>query len=377
MFPFDPASGMFVHLLPPGPVTEFPRDPLALEAYFKAMPLQGYQTHIDLGTQGIYGEITVEGVQKMCQDAEQNGDHPVHTFLDLGSGVGKACLAAALFGPASIERSLGIELAKNRTEIGNDAIDGLHKLLDEEEDESKRNEERSRLEKVKLMTGDFLDLAAAWIASADLIWISNMCFPSEVNLQLGLLIDAVAQENCIIYASCPLPISRIADPVRVEAMPQSWQPQHKVNRYVIRGPVVRRTQELVHVRAPCPSFAAAIARAFTFWSRLHTITAAGHIPQPQSPQSKPQYEDVIGEEEEREFGPDQLLPAGRVHNAVADALLFLTDAAQMRDLTPLKEAQTQQEMMFEDFEALCQSVADDLNLRKKNVFSWFPFCASK
>lgn len=380
---------------------DFPETWSQLDNFFKSLPSQGYTSDsADIGPKATYGEITAEGVNALFQHVRKMTSDPIRTFLDLGSGIGKACVAAALYGPDSLERSLGIELSDKRTRIAHIAMSTLQELANEDREE--------RLAKVRLRAGDFLEQSTAWIACADVIWISNMCFPEEVNVQLALLLDAFAKENCIISASCNLPIARLnSDCCMRKQVPQSWQPLHEVSMYKIAGPFQRRMKELRNVSVKCSNFEAALERAFYFWATLDSVLTLNPIEDTQRKAKntydinaiydrrrmsgssfvakineegisdrKKQYNaiDKVGGRISEECLHELELPANRVHNAVMDALLFLDDASNLADCCPIEEALAQSPMSFPEFQDLCSEVANVYGFRQRRSFLPFFMC---
>jgi len=392
---------------------DFPESLSQLEIFYKHLPNQGYTVDIcKMGPKATYGEITCEGIGTLFQCARKMTSEPLRTFLDLGSGTGKACVSAALFGPDSLERSLGIELSGKRTEIAHSAIASLRERAQNEDQEQ-------RLDKLHLRTGDFLEQSTAWIACADVIWISNMCFPEEVYVQLALLIDAFAKENCIISASCHLPIARIeSDCSTMIRIPQSWQPLHEVIVYKITGPCQRRMKELRNVSVKCPNFKAALKRAFYFWSTLDSIMTLKSLGDLETMAQNANsingdnfYEttmtifsdqrpilsgssfisrETISDEgilSDRKKGYKEIekpgsriseerlheleLPANRVHNAVLDALLFLDDAKNLADCGQIEEALAKAPMGFSEFQDLCSEVARAYGFRRQSFLPFF------
>eukprot|EP00397_Hematodinium_sp_SG-2012_P044020 GEMP01049063.1.p1 GENE.GEMP01049063.1~~GEMP01049063.1.p1 ORF type:complete len:329 (-),score=76.53 GEMP01049063.1:690-1637(-) len=295
---------------------KFPETRHQLDEYFKNLPAPWFTNdNVDVGLVGTYGEITAEGVHVLLQYAIRTAasSRAIRTFVDLGSGIGKACIAAALYGPETLERCLGIELSEERTQTAQSALQTLK--------ESAPLTAQQKLSKVEFTAGDFFEYAVAWIARADVIWISNVCFPQEVNERLSVLIDAFAREECIVFASCPLLVERKATVgVPLVSIPQSWQPAHEALVYRIVGAPKRRIKWFASPK--CHNFRDACERAFAFWALFDACS--------------------LDKENRGTYVKDVLnaaapLPADRVHSAVVDALFHLTDAVTLACHTPLAQ----------------------------------------
>lgn len=166
----------------------------AVTAVINSLPL-GYaerDSH-ELGQEFTYGELTVEGVAAILQDAHarraSGNGRPVQCFLDLGSGTGKTVLAAAALFPM-LEHAIGVELSKPRHKIASEGREALassavaNRLLD----------------RVTFIHGDACRAVAA-IAAADVIWVSNTCFPDSLNSDLGVAIDDYARQGALVYCT--------------------------------------------------------------------------------------------------------------------------------------------------------------------------------
>lgn len=163
---------------------------------------------------------------------------PGKVFLDLGSGVGKGPIIALLLANGLLKdspkrrsfhfsKAIGIELAESRHAIALDAVAELCRS-------SSRPDYRQTLEtKLTLTQGDILEDAIFAIAAADVIWISNLCFPKELNFRLARLLDAFCKVNTLIFVSSRLNLHRGFEVVSDAGltMAQSWHLGSKVSAY--------------------------------------------------------------------------------------------------------------------------------------------------
>lgn len=114
-----------------------------------------------------YGEMDYSGLDKIL---EFFSDRTFTSFLDIGSGRGKLCLYMCGFD--SIIKSIGVELVQERH---TDAL-----VL-----KSKLNSYPNLISKLELINGDFMNFDLSVLKSTSpLIWISNLCFDSELTNRL-------------------------------------------------------------------------------------------------------------------------------------------------------------------------------------------------
>lgn len=232
-------------------------------------------------TEFTYGELTIEGVRQLTVDAaarfERLNGRPPHCFVDLGSGSGKVALCAAAL-LHSLERSVGVELSLARHEIAKQVCEDL----------GSKQPGLEIPERVLLIHED-VRRAVASIAAADVIWVSNTCFPTELNEAIGAVLDEYAQEGAIVYSTRDLLFSRRAGGVHdgilmadATEMACSWAKNHRAGTCVMVGAPL----------ALMGGNAQPDERAFLRWA------------------------DVAADQED-----DELLSVGALAPAVADALL--------------------------------------------------------
>ncbi|CAD7925802.1 unnamed protein product [Amoebophrya sp. A25] len=150
-------------------------------------------------------------------------------FLDLGSGVGKGPIVASLWANVlqkvryRLQKSIGVELSPHRHQSGLRA----QQLLSELDPEYSAD----LAETLLLVEGDVLECALAYIAAADVIWVSNLLFPKETTARLARLVDAFCKPGCLLLASRELHLVREHEHCGGEILPQSWHAAHKVFVY--------------------------------------------------------------------------------------------------------------------------------------------------
>ena len=136
-----------------------------------------------------YGEVTLDGVKQLAHIFQR---HPIasypasrRVFYDLGSGIGKIVIMMASLVPSIISK--GIELVNERHNMAMTAYRNI--------------KEQSVRSRVEFINDSILDRSlsdAAWI------YVSNLCFSSEINDQLSEKLGRELQVHALIICSKPL-----------------------------------------------------------------------------------------------------------------------------------------------------------------------------
>ncbi|CAK9088229.1 unnamed protein product [Durusdinium trenchii] len=95
-------------------------------------------------------------------------------FLDLGSGDGRAVIAAAVLVP-SLSESLGVELSMSRHQL---AVKNRSRLPDALQDV------------VHFQQCDILQVEPALLGGTEIVWLANLRFPDETVLAINKYLDA-------------------------------------------------------------------------------------------------------------------------------------------------------------------------------------------
>jgi len=165
------------------------------------------------GSQSTYGYLTFSGMDDMLSQVETKDK----VFYDLGSGVGKPPVAAAMLFP-DLKKCIGVELSKGRHDQG---IAVLKDMKD-----------KSVKEKIRLYNGSMLDTV---LDDADLIYISSLCFSHEFLKRLGKYLDNSLKVGTVVMTSKTIPMSR-SELVGRPTVAMSWNSTHQLYHYVITKP---------------------------------------------------------------------------------------------------------------------------------------------
>ena len=162
-----------------------------------------------------YGEVTLDGVKQLAHIFQR---HPIATypvsrrvFYDLGSGIGKNVIMMASLVPSIISK--GVELVNERHNMAMTAYRNI--------------KEQSVRSRVEFIHGSILDRSlsdAAWI------YISNLCFSSEINDQLSEKLGRELQVRALIVCSKPLnhPSLRLIGQTKLS---QTWSSESEAYVY--------------------------------------------------------------------------------------------------------------------------------------------------
>lgn len=168
---------------------------------------------------GTYGAVSLEGVGALLRSAAARlagaAELPLpralarRRFLDLGSGDGRAVLAAAVMAPTLAEAA-GVELCGRRHGLAVQNRRCLPEPL------------RSI---VSLEQGDALRAEASRLAAADIVWVANLRFPDPVVASLNERLE----RHCAIGKDAVVAALRECHFARphtawTERIPMSWNP---------------------------------------------------------------------------------------------------------------------------------------------------------
>eukprot|EP00933_Yihiella_yeosuensis_P035739 TRINITY_DN29327_c4_g1_i1.p1 TRINITY_DN29327_c4_g1~~TRINITY_DN29327_c4_g1_i1.p1 ORF type:complete len:447 (-),score=43.64 TRINITY_DN29327_c4_g1_i1:121-1461(-) len=178
-----------------------------------------------------YGEVTVKGVMEMLHQLPLGFQiNNMSQFVDLGSGIGKMVLQVAIMTDAA--KVTGIELSEERASTASAAKRrsfGRGMLSTEES------------QKIKLLQGDAF-LADGRSEGATHIYVSNLCFPPELNDRLVLLLQELENSIQCVMTLRELPIhqgtvngTRCLRFVQARPVEMSWSKQFMVKYYCSDG----------------------------------------------------------------------------------------------------------------------------------------------
>ena len=182
--------------------------------------LNGYTVNregIDSKYPLTYGEITLTGIEQLCNtfnNTKNINSYPPdqQVFYDLGSGIGKFVIMVAYLYPNIISK--GIEIVSDRHD---QAMIAYNKITDES------IKKRIMLSCCSLFDNNIGD--AAWL------FISNLCFSSELNAQLAEKITNEVKKHTLIVCSKQLELSPQLFKKQDIIVPMTWSDNSSAYMY--------------------------------------------------------------------------------------------------------------------------------------------------
>jgi len=132
------------------------------------------------GDEWFYGELEFDAARDALRRCAAARDGL--TFVDLGSGVGKMCVAAALTG--AYARARGVEILGELHAAASDAVERLEGAIDAALEAGAEGEDAEALRRAKAceVTVDLGDLLNFDVSDADVVYIHATCFTPELLL---------------------------------------------------------------------------------------------------------------------------------------------------------------------------------------------------
>jgi hypothetical protein len=188
-----------------------------------------------------YGEMEYEGMEELYNYIKKKYNSYLDTFIDVGSGRGKLCMFMAA--QKNIDKSVGIELVKERYE---DAL-LLQKELIEYQDTGKTTQRTHRelcrggsggekidyAKKVTLINQNILDIDFENYISPDsnvFVWFSNLCFEQNTTNEIFQKINEELPNNSIVCCS-KMPNPTVGIFLGKIQIPMSWSKNSEVYIY--------------------------------------------------------------------------------------------------------------------------------------------------
>jgi len=191
-----------------------------------------------IGKLSTYGFVTFSGLRKLLKAAvmklRRDASHVVDgedslasnlagfRFLDLGSGEGRCVIGAALLGGGRLSESRGIELSTLRHDL---AIKKQTELPEGILSETALVFDRC----------DILETDAAALASADIVYLSNLHFPDEVSDSIETLLERHCCQKPFVLTSLRALRKFSGRTVEqwTETVSMSWSPGWPVYCYLL------------------------------------------------------------------------------------------------------------------------------------------------
>lgn len=159
------------------------------------------------GGNATYGEILFPSLQALLNDLNLTKDD---TFYDLGSGVGKACIQAALVTPAKV---IGIELSPTRVAKAREAL--------------KRIETNYHIKpKVEFREENISDVV---LKKSAVVFTCSSCYPEKL---LNDIAEKCSKTLGTVRVLSLKPLPGLT-PIKVYQLPMTWTSKTEVYYYVL------------------------------------------------------------------------------------------------------------------------------------------------
>tara|TARA_Y100000741_G_scaffold138887_1_gene104698 strand:- start:4 stop:618 length:615 start_codon:yes stop_codon:yes gene_type:complete len=160
-----------------------------------------------------YGELTQNGIKTIIDYVKQtinNDNLDKYIFYDLGCGSANTLKYACDI--ANFKKLIGIEFSKIRYKIAKQNI--IDKC------------------NIQLIHNDILSSKIKYDKEKSIIYISNLCFPDNVNIKIAKKLSKELKRNSIVFSSKLLPIS-ISHTLSNVKLEQTWNSNSNAYMYVI------------------------------------------------------------------------------------------------------------------------------------------------
>jgi hypothetical protein len=165
-----------------------------------------------------YGYLTIPGFQTILQQYRAHGGREAHVFYDLGSGLGIPNVIAASLIPTLL-KSVGVELSSQRVREANQVLNAV------------RADYPSLAARVHFINGDILSTQWSY-ADADMIWISSLCFSSDVADKIAARLNSELRKGTHVFTSKIMPKLAHSQYNQFTAE-MSWTSESVVNHYIL------------------------------------------------------------------------------------------------------------------------------------------------
>jgi hypothetical protein len=160
-----------------------------------------------------YGEMEYSGIKKLFKIVSEL--HNIETFIDIGSGRGKICMAMAMY--SQIKKIIGIELIKERHD---DAVQIKSQL------------ESSYTNKIEFINDNVLNVKLDKLKNV-FVWFSNLCFDQDTTNSIFLKLKNELPEGSIVCCSNS-PNVNIGEFINTVYIEMSWIENSSVKIYKIK-----------------------------------------------------------------------------------------------------------------------------------------------
>jgi len=179
-----------------------------------------------------YGEIPQDSAAKLFQNPMVNLQ-PGETFADLGSGLGRLVVDAALV--ANVKRAVGVELSTSRSSLACRALTNVTKALPARETGWRAERHESEVE---LYEGNILDLGKDFLGKINVAYVANLCFRPDLLNAVAMKLSRDLPDNARVVSLRNLELNQDTTRLKLKGtvdLPMSWSVEGYAQAIYIYG----------------------------------------------------------------------------------------------------------------------------------------------
>lgn len=179
-----------------------------------------------------YGEIPQESAAKLFSNPMVNLQ-PGETFADLGSGLGRLVVDAALV--ANVKRAIGVELSTSRSASACHALGNVSKAMPVQGNGWRA--ERHQTE-VELYQGNILDLGKDFLGQVNVAYVANLCFRPDLLNAVAVKLSRDLPKGSRVVSLRNLELNKDTKRMKLKGtvdLPMSWSVEGYAQALYIYG----------------------------------------------------------------------------------------------------------------------------------------------
>jgi len=179
-----------------------------------------------------YGEIPQESAAQLFQNPMVNLK-PGDTFADLGSGLGRLVVDAALV--ANVKRAVGVELSSSRSSSACHALSNVTKAMPASQGGWRAERHESE---VDLYEGNILDLGKDFLGQVNVAYVANLCFRPDLLNAVAVKLSRDLPDGARVVSLRNLEMNKDTKRLKLKGtvnLPMSWSVEGYAQALYIYG----------------------------------------------------------------------------------------------------------------------------------------------
>lgn len=149
------------------------------------------------GSSFVYGEITFQGFKEIYDYTEKEFGKDymsnLDSFVDLGSGSGKVCLASAILG--NFKKCIGVELLGNLTALSDSIKDIYEYMIKNSDDDLLNIRKNKNFTKLEFINNDLLNYD---FSKDSIVFTNSTCWGEDMLKKISIKAEQMKKDNIII-----------------------------------------------------------------------------------------------------------------------------------------------------------------------------------